>query len=63
MIPFSLVLCSVLAKEPAPPLRGEITVTEDVTVRVKPGLNDLQEQPLNLILEGTVDFLVNIATW
>jgi hypothetical protein len=44
-------------------LKGEISVTEDVTVRVKPGLSDIEENPLNLVLDGTVDFLVNVVTW
>ena len=45
------------------PIQGEIPVTEDVTVRVKPGLSELEENPLNLVLDGTVDFLVNIVNW
>jgi len=44
-------------------VKGEITVSEDVTIRVKPGLNELEKNPLNLVLDGTVDFLVNFATW
>lgn len=44
-------------------LKGEITVSEDVTIRVKPGTNELEKNPLNLVLDGTVDFLVNLLTW
>jgi hypothetical protein len=44
-------------------LKGEITVSEDVTIRVKPGTNELEKNPLNLVLDGTVDFLVNLVTW
>ena len=47
----------------AEPIQGEVSVTEDVTVRVKPGLSELEENPLNLVLDGTVDFLVNIVNW
>jgi hypothetical protein len=47
----------------AEPIQGEVSVTEDVTVRVKPGLSDIEENPLSLVLDGTVDFLVNVVTW
>ena len=59
--PMSLHSCRI---NPAPkPVRGEIVVNEDVTIRVKPGLSDIEQNPLNLILDGTVDFLLNFATW
>ena len=60
LLPLLFNLNLVLKTEP---IQGEISVTEDVTVRVKPGLSDIEENPLNLVLDGTVDFLVNVFTW
>lgn len=60
LLPLFLGLSVTLKAEP---IQGEVSVTEDVTVRVKPGLSDIEENPLNLVLDGTVDFLVNVVTW
>lgn len=60
LLPLLLSLSTTLKAEP---IRGEVSVTEDVTIRVKPGLSELEENPLNLVLDGTVDFLVNIVNW
>lgn len=63
MIWLALLASAAIAQEAPQPIRSEIILNEDVTVRVKPGLNELEEKPLNLILDGTVDFLYNFATW
>ena len=62
MILLALILAVSLPVQ-AEDLKGEITVSEDVTIRVKPGTNELDKNPLNLVLDGTVDFLVNFFTW
>ena len=62
MILLALILAFNLPVQ-AEDLKGEITVSEDVTIRVKPGINELEKNPLNLVLDGTVDFLVNFFTW
>ena len=62
MILLALILAVNLPVQ-AEDLKGEITVSEDVTIRVKPGTNELEKNPLNLVLDGTVDFLVNFFTW
>ena len=62
MILLALMLAVNLSAQ-AEDLKGEITVSEDVTIRVKPGTNELEKNPLNLVLDGTVDFLVNLLTW
>ena len=62
MILLALILAVSLPVQ-AEDLKGEIKVSEDVTIRVKPGTNELEKNPLNLVLDGTVDFLVNFFTW
>ena len=62
MILLALILAVNLPVQ-AEDLKGEIKVSEDVTIRVKPGTNELEKNPLNLVLDGTVDFLVNFFTW
>ncbi|WGL30457.1 hypothetical protein SCRES1_gp29 [Synechococcus phage S-CRES1] len=63
MILLAFLASAAVASEAPQPVRGEIVVNEDVTIRVKPGLSDIEQNPLNLILDGTVDFLLNFATW
>ena len=63
MILLAFLASAAVASEAPKPVRGEIVVNEDVTIRVKPGLSDIEQNPLNLILDGTVDFLLNFATW
>jgi len=58
-----LFILALSSPAQAEEVKGEITVSEDVTIRVKPGLNELEKNPLNLVLDGTVDFLVNLVTW
>ena len=58
-----LLILALSSPAHAEDLKGEITVSEDVTIRVKPGTNELEKNPLNLVLDGTVDFLVNLVTW
>ena len=63
MIWLALLASAAIAQEAPQPIRGEIILNEDVTVRVKPGLSELDKEPLKLILDGTVDFLYNFSTW
>ena len=63
MIFLALLASAAVAQEAPQPVRGEVILNEDLILRVKPGLSELEENPLNLILDGTVDFLLNFATW
>lgn len=63
MILLAFLASAAVASEAPQPVRGEIIVNEDVTIRVKPGLSNIEQNPLNLILDGTVDFLLNLVTW
>ena len=59
----ALLASAAVAQEAPQPIRGEVILNEDLILRIKPGLSELEENPLNLILDGTVDFLLNFATW
>jgi hypothetical protein len=63
VILLAFLASAAVASEAPQPVRGEIIVNEDVTIRVKPGLSNIEQNPLNLILDGTVDFLLNLVTW
>ena len=63
MIFLAFLASAAVAQEAPQPIRGEVILNEDITIRVKPGLSELEENPLNLILDGTVDFLYNFAIW
>lgn len=59
----ALLASAAVAQEAPQPVRGEIILNEDLILRVKPGLSELDENPLNLILDGTVDFMYSFTTW
>ena len=63
MILLAFLASAAVAQEAPRPIQGQFILNEDVTIRVKPGLSELEENPLNLILDGTVDFLYNFTTW
>ena len=63
MILLALLASASIAQETPQPIRGEFVINEDVTIRVKPGLSEIEEDPLNVILDGTIDFLYNFTTW
>ena len=63
MIPLALLASAVVAQETPKPPRAEVILNEDLVIRVKPGLSELDENPLNLILDGTVDFMYNLTIW
>ena len=63
MIFLALLASATLAQEAPQPVRGEVILNEDLILRIKPGLSELDENPLNLILDGTVDFMYNLTTW